>query len=237
MQLSERLAELSQGQLLSFYERLAHNLTITIRGIWSDPQLGEAEKLEQMKWVNEIVHRTTGRLLAFRHGGHDGLSTGFGETIEACLSQAEGIAASVLWAVERSYRTVAASRVEIVQNLYEAFATRDRDRILEIFDPEIEWIQNEGFPRGGRHVGAEVVLNDVFAKFKVDWETWQAVVERWLDAGETIVALGEYRGTHKETGRSMKAAFAHVYWLRSGRIVRFEQYADTLKVAEAMRLE
>lgn len=129
------------------------------------------------------------------------------------------------------------SNLAIVQSLYEAFAARDRDRILEIFDPEIEWIQNEGFPGGGRHVGAEAVLNDVFAKFRVDWETWQVVVDRWLDAGEAIVALGEYHGTHKATGRSMKAAFAHVYWIRSGRIVRFEQYADTLKVAEAMRLK
>lgn len=128
------------------------------------------------------------------------------------------------------------SNLAIIQTLYEAFAARDRDRILEIFDPEIEWIQNEGFPGGGRHVGAEAVLNDVFAKFRVDWEVWQAVVERWLDAGEAIVALGEYRGTHKTTGRSMKAAFAHVYWVRGGRIVRFEQYADTLKVAEAMQL-
>jgi ketosteroid isomerase-like protein len=31
----------------------------------------------------------------------------------------------------------------------------------------------------------------------------------------------------------MRAAFAHVYTLRGGRIVRFEQYADTAKVAEA----
>lgn len=112
------------------------------------------------------------------------------------------------------------SNFAIIQTLYEAFAARDRDRILEIFDPEIEWIQNEGFPGGGRHVGAETVLNDVFAKFRVDWEAWQAVVERWLDAGEAIVALGEYRGTHKATGRSMKAAFAHVYWVRADRPFR-----------------
>ena len=31
----------------------------------------------------------------------------------------------------------------------------------------------------------------------------------------------------------MTAAFAHVYWLRDGRVVRFEQYADTAKVVEA----
>lgn len=127
------------------------------------------------------------------------------------------------------------SNLEIVQRMYAAFARRDRETILQLFDPAIEWVQNEGFPGGGRHVGAETVLRDVFARFRADWDTWQAVVDEWLDAGDTIIALGEYRGTYKATSRSTRAAFAHVYRLRDGRIVRFQQYTDTLKVAEAMQ--
>lgn len=122
-----------------------------------------------------------------------------------------------------------------VQSLYQAFAARDRARILELFDREIEWIQNDGFPNGGRHVGATLVLDEVLARLRSEWEGWQARVDRWLDAGEAIVALGAYHGTYKETGNSMRAAFAHVYWVREGRIVRFEQYTDTVQVAQAMR--
>ena len=77
------------------------------------------------------------------------------------------------------------------------------------------------------------MLQGVFAKFAADWVDWQAVVHQWLDAGETIVALGEYRGTYKATGKSTTAAFAHVYDVKSRRIVRFRQYADTAKVCEA----
>ncbi|MHB8368972.1 MAG: nuclear transport factor 2 family protein [Leptospirales bacterium] len=124
--------------------------------------------------------------------------------------------------------------LEIVQRLYDAFATRDRETILEIFDPEIVWIQNDGFPGGGTHVGAESVLRDVFAPFRLHWESWEAVVSQWLDAGEAIVALGEYRAVYKATGKSMKAAFAHSYWICDSRIVRFQQYTDTLMVARAM---
>lgn len=126
--------------------------------------------------------------------------------------------------------------LEIVKSLYTAIVSRDPDTILKIFNPNIEWIQNEGFPGGGKHVGADAVLNDVFAKFRQEWEIWQVNVEEWLDAGDTIVALGEYRGVYKSTGKSTTAAFAHVYKLKSGRIVRFQQYTDTLKVAEAMQL-
>lgn len=66
------------------------------------------------------------------------------------------------------------TNLEIVQCMYAAFGERDRDTILELFDPQIEWVQNEGFPGGGRHFGAEAVLNDVFAKFRQEWEVWQA---------------------------------------------------------------
>ena len=107
--------------------------------------------------------------------------------------------------------------------------------VLREMGPEIEWIQNDGFPNGGRHVGATLVLDEVLARLRSEWEGWQARVDRWLDAGEAIVALGAYHGTHKETGKSMRAAFAHVYWVKEGRIVRFEQYADTLQVAQAMQ--
>ncbi|MGH7486606.1 MAG: nuclear transport factor 2 family protein [bacterium] len=128
---------------------------------------------------------------------------------------------------------IAFNNLEIVQSLYKAFADHDSDQIRAILDPEIEWIQNEGFPGGGRHLGAEAVISDVLGRLGRDWEGWGAEVGRWLDAGESIVALGEYQGTNRATGKSMTAAFAHVLWLREGRVVRFEQYADTAKVAAA----
>lgn len=125
------------------------------------------------------------------------------------------------------------TNLELVQELYAAFGKRDTDAIRRIFHPEIEWIQNAGFPGGGTHHGTDTVLTDVFAKFRLEWETWQAIVTEWLDAGDNIIAIGVYRGTFKTTGRSMEAAFAHVYTVQDGRIVKFRQYTDTLKVAEA----
>ncbi len=125
------------------------------------------------------------------------------------------------------------NNLDLVKRLYTAFSQRDADKIREIFHPDIEWIQNEGFPNGGRHVGADTVLNEVFAKFRTDWDSWRAVVHEWLDTGDAIVALGEYRGKHKVTGKSAVAVFAHVYDCRDNRIIRFRQYTDTAKVTEA----
>jgi ketosteroid isomerase-like protein/ribosomal protein L40E len=125
---------------------------------------------------------------------------------------------------------IAYDNLVIVQSLYEAFAEQDREQILALFDPGIEWIQNEGLPGGGRFVGAETVMSDVFGRLSQAWEGWGAKVDRWLDAGDSVVALGRYQGTNRATGLSMTAAFAHVLWLREGRVVRFEQYADTAKI-------
>jgi ketosteroid isomerase-like protein len=128
---------------------------------------------------------------------------------------------------------IAYDNLVIVQSLYEAFAEQDREQILALFDPGIEWIQNEGFPGGGRFVGAETVMSEVFGALGQAWEGWGAKVDRWLDAGDSVVALGRYQGTNRATGRSTTAAFAHIYWLREGRVVRFEQYADTAKIVAA----
>ena len=127
------------------------------------------------------------------------------------------------------------TNLEIAQQLYVAFAAKDRETILNLFAPDIEWIQNEGFPHGGRHVGAEFVLDNVFAKFRVEWKSWEASVSEWIDAGDTIIALGEYRGTYRQTRKSMTAGFAHVYRVRNGRITKFQQFTDTLNIFEASR--
>jgi ketosteroid isomerase-like protein len=123
----------------------------------------------------------------------------------------------------------------VVKSLYEALAAQDEVRIMDLLHPEVEWIQNEGFPGGGRRLGAKTVLSEVFGRLARDWEGWGADVQEWLDvpAQGTVIALGAYRGTCRRTGRPMRAVFAHVYRVMDGRIYRFEQYTDTAKIAEA----
>lgn len=123
---------------------------------------------------------------------------------------------------------------EISKQLYSAFATGDRATVLTLLHPDIVWIQNEGFPHGGTHTGTTAVLEDVLAPLRGEWSAWRAEVTEWLDAGEAVIALGEYRGTHAVTGRSMRAAFAHVLRIDSGRIIRFQQFADTHQVHTAL---
>lgn len=126
------------------------------------------------------------------------------------------------------------NNVSIVKDLYRKFALQDYEDIRAIFSQKIEWNQMEGFPGGGRYVGADDIFRNVFNGFKDNWASWKAEVEEWLDAGNEVVAIGYYYGVHKYTGKEFKAAFAHRYVLDNGRVIRFDQYTDTHIIAEAM---
>lgn len=126
------------------------------------------------------------------------------------------------------------SNVETVNGLYEAFGRGDVPSVLAGLDTEIEWTDAEGFPTGGTYKGHNAVLSGVFVWLGSEWEDFRADAQELLDAGDRIVALGEYSGTYKATGKSMRVPFAHVWTLRDGKALKFVQYTDTLVVARAL---
>jgi ketosteroid isomerase-like protein len=54
-----------------------------------------------------------------------------------------------------------------------------------------------------------------------------------IDGGDRVVALGRYMGAFKATGRRMNPQAVHVWTLKDGKAVAFQQYIDTLDVARA----
>jgi len=126
------------------------------------------------------------------------------------------------------------TNVELIKNLYQAFAQGDIPAVLQSFDENIEWTEAEGFPYGGTYRGGEAVVENVFMKLATEWTDFKADPNEFLDAGERIVALGNYSGSYNQTGKSMNVSFAHVWTLKDGKIIKFVQYTDTLKVSEAL---
>ena len=126
------------------------------------------------------------------------------------------------------------SGVPLVKQLYGAFATGDVPTVLGGFHQNVEWISAEGAPYPGTFRGPEAILTNVFARLGAEWDGYRAEPAEYLDAGENIVVLGRYSGKYKATGRSMSAAFAHVWTVRDGKVTRFRQYTDTRKMAEVL---
>ena len=53
-------------------------------------------------------------------------------------------------------------------------------------------------------------------------------------AGNVVVMEGRYAGTFLATGKVLDAQVSHVLSVRDGRLVKFQQYTDTLHWAEVM---
>ncbi|HEV7396280.1 MAG TPA: nuclear transport factor 2 family protein [Pyrinomonadaceae bacterium] len=122
-----------------------------------------------------------------------------------------------------------------VKAVYAAFAKGDVPGVLGFLSPQIAWTEAEGFPYGGTYNGPNAVLEGVFMRLGTEWDGFAAVPDEFIDAGDTVVALGKYSGTYKATGKSFQANFAHVWTLQDGKALRFVQYVDTFLVQQALQ--
>ncbi len=123
----------------------------------------------------------------------------------------------------------------VIGRIYNALGNGDVPTVVAAMDPAIEWNEAEGFPYSDRnpYIGPDAVVEGVLARLGSEWDGFTVNVERLLDAGDSVIALGRYTGTHGTTGIPFDAQFAHVWDLRDGRAVRFQQYTDTLQASAA----
>jgi len=91
-----------------------------------------------------------------------------------------------------------------------------------------------GFPRGGTYRTPQGVTAGVMEALGREWDDWTVHDDTYVVDGEDVVVLGRYTATNKATGRHMDVRVAHHFIVRSGRIVRFEQFVDTARVRDAM---
>jgi uncharacterized protein len=123
--------------------------------------------------------------------------------------------------------------LDLVRAIYSAFAAGDIPGVLGRMAPDMVWNEAENFPYadGNPYEGPDAILSGVFARLGSEWDGFAAVPDEYLDAGDTIVVLGRYRGACRATGQDLDAQFAHVWRVRDGKAARFQQHTDTLQAA------
>ena len=126
------------------------------------------------------------------------------------------------------------STYELVRDHYAANDRRDIAGMLADLAPDIEWTEMDGFPCAGTYVGPDAVVEGVFKHLGTLFDGYTFTLERLLDAGADAVGIGNYTATHKTTGKPMNVRVVHVWSGSDGKIRRFEQFTDTLRVAETM---
>lgn len=119
------------------------------------------------------------------------------------------------------------TNIELVKKGYELFWAGEFDAFFELFTDDFKWIVSDGFPYAGQYQGREEVMEGVFRPIQNEWDRFDHALDRLVDGGETIVAIGEYDCTHQTTGREVNASMVHVFDIQDGKIERFQQYTDT----------
>jgi ketosteroid isomerase-like protein len=125
----------------------------------------------------------------------------------------------------------------MVRDVYEAFGRGDVAAVLGAFDPKIEWREAEGNPyqpSGEAWIGPDSILQNLFLKQAGDWDGFAVHPREFHDAGDTVVVEGRYTGTHKATGKTLDAQLCHVWKIRNGKIVSFQQFVDTAQLRQVM---
>lgn len=126
------------------------------------------------------------------------------------------------------------SNLDLIRATYEGSSEENGRNLLAVLHPDVEWTEAEGFPYAGTYVGVDALMAGVFARLGGEWIGYRAKVHTYLADGDRVAAFGVYSGVYKATGKAMRAAFAHLYELRDGKIRRMTQYVDTVMVSKAL---
>ncbi|WP_417372304.1 ester cyclase, partial [Gelidibacter japonicus] len=129
------------------------------------------------------------------------------------------------------------NNIGVVDNLYKAFAVGDIPAVLAGMDSKIVWNEAESndLADGNPYIGPDAILNGVFVRLGQDHEYFKLVDIQLhgMDNNQVLATL-RYDAKVKKTGKTYNAQVAHLWTLRDGKVIAFQQFLDTKKVADAM---
>jgi uncharacterized protein len=124
------------------------------------------------------------------------------------------------------------SNVEIIEEVYAAFAAEDLDRVLELCTSDCVVTQDHALPWGGRHQGLDGVATFAVALSGTIYSV--VTTEELFEAGDRVVQCGRSRGTVLANGARFDMPEVHVWRLRDGKVAAAEFYLDATAMLRAL---
>ena len=124
--------------------------------------------------------------------------------------------------------------LKLVQEGYADFGRGDVQSLLGKFAEDIEWVSpgSKNNPLAGTYNGRARV-GEFFKNLSDLTEMSTFEPREFIAQGDKVVVLGRETGRVKATGRTFESDWAMVFTLRNGKIVRFQEYADTANMEAA----
>jgi len=127
------------------------------------------------------------------------------------------------------------NNLTIINNLYESFAKGDIPSVLGALDAKVVWNEAEGnsLADGNPYIGPDAVLNGVFARIGARHDYFKTTnVQLHEMSNNQVLATLRYEAKLKKNGALLDAQAAHLWTLNNGKVIVFQQYADTRQLAE-----
>ena len=126
--------------------------------------------------------------------------------------------------------------VALVQQAYESFGRGDIQGLLNSLSDQVEWRtpKPEGVPFGGEYRGRDEV-GRFFSELSQYEEVTHFEPREFIAQGDRVVALGIYGFKAKATGRKAESEWVHLFTIRNGKVVRFQEFFDTAAALIAHR--
>ena len=124
--------------------------------------------------------------------------------------------------------------MELIQKIYAAFAARDYEAVMSNFAQDFVWIAADNSPLADQspYHGIDTIRAGVFERIAAGFAKLEVVPdELFAGDGGRVVVLGHYHGQFRGSEDAFKTQVAHIWTVRDGKAVKFQQYLDTLKVA------
>jgi hypothetical protein len=128
------------------------------------------------------------------------------------------------------------ANVEIVQEIYAAFARRDIPAIVALLNPDVEWGEpsNPFNPAGGTRRGHEGFLDWVEVGRRSE-DILLLEPQKMLVDEDSVAVVGFMRCRAIPTGKEYESDFVHVVTLKAGKVTKFQEFFDTYAAGEAFR--
>jgi len=132
--------------------------------------------------------------------------------------------------------SVQKENIKIVQQLYEAFAKRNINAILGMLSPDVEWGEplNPYNPAGGTRHGHEGFLEWLHIGRQSE-DILVLEPRKMLEDDDSVAVVGYMKCRAILTGKVYESDFVHLVTIKSGKVVRFQEFFDTYIAGEAFR--
>lgn len=122
----------------------------------------------------------------------------------------------------------------VVNGLYDAYARRDFDRVAPYIHDDISWViyaPRKLFGFTGPRQGKKAVL-DALATIAKEYAIESYVPKITIVDGDRAAVLSDVTFAQRASGRVLNFRIADVMRIRGERIVEFEEFIDSVDVAE-----